>query len=269
LPDSVPAQGDSSSPPADDRLNAAVWQQTSQEYRLTTLGIYRAAEQQLDRALTDPDWDALTNEDRDRPAAGLPPAVIVDVDETSLDNSPYQSRLLRERRDFSASSWADWVREKAAVPVPGALAFARAAEDRGIRVFYISNRDHALNEATVANLRRVGFPVTDEHQFLGLGASLPGCADVGSEKGCRRRLVGRQYRVLLQVGDQIVDMVTVNDNTPSGRDKAVTPYLSWVGERWFVLPNPSYGQWEPALFRNDRSLPEERRRAAKLDALRH
>ncbi|SDD22138.1 5'-nucleotidase, lipoprotein e(P4) family [Aquimonas voraii] len=256
------------SPPADDRLNAVVWHQTSQEYRLSALGIYRAAERQLDRALSNPDWDALTHEDRDRPFAGLPPAVIVDVDETCLDNSPYQSRMLRQRRDFSALTWADWVREESAVPVPGALTFAKSANARGIRVFYISNRDHSLNASTLANLRTVGFPVENDDQFLGLGASLSGCVDVGSEKGCRRRLVGREYRVLLQVGDQIVDMVTVHDNSPSGRDAAVAPYLPWVGERWFVLPNPSYGSWESALYRDDRSLPQERRRAAKLDALR-
>ncbi len=71
---------------------------------------------------------------------------------------------------------------------------------------------------------------------------------IGSEKGCRRELIGRNYRVLLQVGDQISDFVDVRANTPDGRRAAVTPYENWIGERWFVLANPTYGLWEPALF---------------------
>jgi hypothetical protein len=58
---------------------------------------------------------------------------------------------------------------------------------------------------------------------------------IGSEKGCRRELIGHKYRVLLQVGDQISDFVDVRANTPDGRRAAVTPYENWIGERWFVL----------------------------------
>jgi acid phosphatase len=75
--------------------------------------------------------------------------------------------------------------------------------------------------------------------------------------------------VLVQVGDQIVDMVAVLANTPAGRLQAVEPYMAWVGERWFVLPNPTYGGWEPALFNNEWSQPEEERRRQKLEALRY
>lgn len=256
-------------PVADDNLNAVVWQQTSTEYRLIATQTYRAATEQLDRALRDPSWDALTPEDRDRPARGLPPAVIVDVDETVLDNSPYQARLLRDGRAFDEVTWSDWAKEAAATAVPGALAFAQAAAARGITVYYISNRAQDLNEVTIENLRKLGFPIARPEQFLGLGALLDGCEEMGTEKSCRRRLVGRSHRVLVQVGDQIVDMVTVLANTPEGRQQAVNPYLGWVGERWFVLPNATYGSWEPALFNNDWSQPPAERRRQKLSALRY
>jgi acid phosphatase len=75
--------------------------------------------------------------------------------------------------------------------------------------------------------------------------------------------------VLLQVGDQLGDFVDAPDNSPAGRERAVRPYLGWIGERWFVLPNPSYGSWEPALFDNAWSQPPARRRASKIEALHY
>ena len=71
-----------------------------------------------------------------------------------------------------------------------------------------------------------------------------------------------------QFGDQIGDFVDVLANTHAGRAAAVEPYADWFGERWFVLPNPTYGSWEPALFNNDWTLPRARRDAAKRGALR-
>lgn len=250
-----------------DNLNAVAWMQTSVEFRLIAGQTWRGALVQLDRAIKTPGWDALTKEDRANNAKGLPPAIIVDVDETMLDNSPYQARLIRDGQSYNEATWAEWVKEEAAKPVPGALEFARAASARGVKIFYLSNRAEDLGDATLSNLRKAGFPVKDASQFLGLGLVVEGCESEGSEKGCRRQLVGRKYRVLMQFGDQIGDLVTVVANTPAGREQAVRPYLGWVGERWFVLPNPSYGSWEPALFNNSWSQPEAERRQQKVDAL--
>jgi acid phosphatase len=94
------------------------------------------------------------------------------------------------------------------------------------------------------------------------------CEQVGTEKGCRRQLVSRKYRVLMQFGDQIGDFVTVLANNAEGRQKAMSSYMGWVGTRWFVLPNPTYGSWEPALFNNDWSAPREERRRQKIQSLR-
>ncbi|KAA2284257.1 5'-nucleotidase, lipoprotein e(P4) family [Arenimonas fontis] len=266
LPAPVPV-AEPAGPPPNDNLNATAWMQTAIEYRLIAGQTYRAALAQLDRALETPGWDALTAEDRDTPAEGLPPAVIVDIDETVLDNSPYQARLVRDGASYDEVSWDAWVREQKARPVPGALEFARAAAARGVTVFYLSNRAAHLEQPTLANLRALGFPIERPEQFLGLGFFLEGCEQEGSEKGCRRRHIGRTHRVLMQFGDQIGDMVTITANTLEGREQAVAPYLAWVGERWWVLPNPSYGSWEPALFNNAWTLPETERRRMKLQAL--
>lgn len=255
-------------PQPDDNLNAVVWTQTAIERELLTRQAFAAAREQLSRALADPGWDALPHEEREGRVERLKPAIIVDIDETMLDNSPYQARLVRDGASYDEFTWAQWCREERAQAVPGALEFARYAAERGVTVFYLSNRARDLNTVTLANLRQLGFPIADrEDVFLGLGTVVPGCEQNGSEKGCRRRLVAREHRVLMQFGDQIGDFVDVLANTPAGRRQAVEPYLGWVGERWFLLPNPTYGSWEPALFNNAWSLPAAERRRMKLDAL--
>jgi acid phosphatase len=253
--------------PADDSLNATVWFQTSVERDLVYTAIYRAAAQRLDAALRDKHWDALPKDERSNDPARLPPAIIVDIDETVLDNSPSQVRQIREHRGFNEAAWGEWVSERKARPLPGAVEFLTAAAKRGVTVFYISNRDASLAEATLANLRQAGFPVASDGQFLGLGTVVDGCEQEGSEKACRRQLVARSHRVLMQFGDQVGDFVQITANTRDGRRAAIAPYQAWIGERWWALPNPLYGSWEPALFDNDWRQPETARRAAKEAAL--
>jgi acid phosphatase len=145
--------------------------------------------------------------------------------------------------------------------------FAKAANARGVTVLYISNRAVHLKEATIANLKSAGMPVATDDVFLGLGTFVKDCEQNGSEKNCRRRLAGQKYRVLMQFGDQIGDFVQVVANTREGRDQLYGEYHDWFGERWWMLPNPTYGSWEPALFNNDWSQPKEARRQAKREAL--
>lgn len=254
---------------AHDNLNAVVWMQTSVEYKLLAGQTWRSGLVQLDRAIKSPTWDALTPDEREKPAKGLPMAVIVDVDETVLDNSAYQARLIRDGLSYNDATWGEWVMEEKATAIPGALEFARAASARGVTVFYVTNRAVHLQAATLDNLRKVGFPIKEDKQFLGLGHFVENCEQQSSEKNCRRISVGRDYRVLMQFGDQLGDMITIVNNSRDGREQAVKPYLGWVGERWFVLPNPSYGSWEPALFDNDWSKSEEERRTSKREALRY
>ena len=252
---------------ANDNLNAVAWVQTSVEYRAISEQTYRAAAEQLDRALKEKHWDALVPDERGNAATGLKPAVVLDVDETVLDNSPYQARLIRDEAEYDEVTWDQWVAEKKAKPLPGVVDFAKAANAKGVTLVYISNRAVHLKEATLANLRAVGLPVADDSVFLGLGTVVEGCEQHGSEKNCRRKLAGQKYRVLMQFGDQIGDFVQVVSNTREGRDQLYDEYNDWFGQRWWMLPNPTYGSWEPALFNNDWAQPREARRQAKRDAL--
>ena len=250
-----------------DNLNAVAWVQTSVEYRAITTQTFRAAADHLDVALKEKNWDALVPDERGNAAIGLKPAVVMDVDETVLDNSPYQARLIRDGKEYDEISWDQWVAEKKAKPLPGVVDFAKAAAEKGVTILYISNRAVHLKEATLANLREAGLPVADDSVFLGLGTVLEGCEQNGSEKNCRRRLAGQKYRVLMQFGDQIGDFVQVEANTREGRQALFDEYDDWFGERWWMLPNPTYGSWEPALFNNAWDQPAAARTQAKRDAM--
>ena len=265
MPAASPASVAAEAPPPDDSLNATVWYQTSVERDLVYRAIYRAAGTRLQAALADKGWDALPKEDRDNDPRALPPAIIVDVDETVLDNSPTQVRQILDHSGFNARDWGEWVEQRAAKPLPGAAEFLRSAAAKGVTVFYISNRDADQAAATFDNLKATGFPINDSKQFLGAGMAVHGCDQKDKAKSCRRRLVGRRYRVLMQFGDQVGDFVRIADNTRDGRREAIAPYLDWIGERWWALPNPLYGSWESALF--GEAKDQAARRAAKEAAL--
>ncbi|MBT2116425.1 acid phosphatase [Dyella sp. LX-66] len=255
-------------PVADDNLNAVAWSQNAIEHDLIYLQIYRDAQARLPAALKDKSWDALSKEDRAAPLKNQKPAVVLDIDETVLDNSPYQARLIRSGGEFNEADWAAWCKEQKARALPGVVEFTQFAAKRGVAVIYISNRAKDLDEATLANLRSAGLPVSGPEAFLGLGTFVQDCEQIGTEKGCRRQLISKKYRVLMQFGDQIGDFVTVLANNAEGRNKAMAPYMNWVGTRWFVLPNATYGSWEPALFNNDWTAPRNERHRLKVNALR-
>ena len=266
-----PAPADAVVAPANapnDNLNAVLWVQRSQEYRASALQTWKLAGAQLDAALADGSWTALLPEEGgNHQSAKLKPAVVVDVDETVLDNSPYQARLVRDGSSYNDATWEAWVDERKAQPVPGAVQFAQAAAAKGVTMIYISNRTAAMKYATIANLRAVGFPVADDSVYLGLGTPVPGCTEHGSEKGCRRQLVAQNYRVLMQVGDQFTDFLQVEDNSLAARDLLLDKYQGWIGSRWWILSNPTYGGWEGAAINNAWSLPADLRNGAKREAL--
>ncbi len=255
--------------PAHDNMNATAWVQQAAEAHMSHRQTWRAAERLLDAAVADTTWDALAPKDRIAPTASLPLAIIVDVDETVLDNSAYQARMVRDDARFADETWNAWVDERDAPAVSGAVDFAQAATRRGVTMIYLTNREHAKSAATRENLVAVGFPVMSEQQFLGLGVDTPGCESVGSDKSCRRQWVAQRYRVLMQFGDQLSDFVSIPDNSIAGRAATLQTFEPWVGERWFTLANPSYGSWHSALYGNQRGLSPEAERAAKRAALRY
>jgi len=263
------AQGPSPRPPAGthayatENLNAVLWVQTAAEYQASARQSYALAEMVLDAALADPTWSAVT-EQQEADFAELPPAVILDVDETVLDNSPNQARQVLDDSDFSTETWHQWVREERAVAVPGALAFTRAAVERGVRVFYVTNRRHQVEEPTRRNLAAQGFPLDAGVDTVLTRDERP---EWGGDKGSRRAHVAADYRVLLQVGDNLGDFVSGVNGDRESRHALVERHADYWGKRWIVLPNPQYGSWDGTLIGFRFGLDRESKRALKLGAL--
>ena len=227
-----------------ENLNAIIWMQTSAEYRASALQTYRAAEASMMRALKDKNWTAAL--EQRRPVPDLPPAVILDLDETVFDNSAFQVRLATTGATFTPENWNTWVAEKRAGLVPGARAFLLAAHANGVAPFYVTNRVCDPNKAddpTVVLLKAHLLPFRPERLL---------CKTDTPDKSARRTLVAAGNRILLLIGDDFNDFITapVHEGSVNARLAAADAYNSYWGERWFMLPNPTYGSWEAAVGRS-------------------
>jgi 5'-nucleotidase (lipoprotein e(P4) family) len=233
-----------------EQLNAVLWMQRAPEYRAIALQTWRLATERLHTAVQ-PGSAAIEQEDMPTAALmSMPTAVVLDVDETVLDNSAYQAALLRDGKKFEATAWADWVTSGRSTAVPGALAFVSEALERGHKVFYLTNRDCLTVPknspdpcpqltATMRNLAALGFPnAFDSTNYL-LQGSRPEWS--ASNKTLRRQWIGARYRILMLIGDDLGDFVEQRVYA-ARRDELSQRF----GTRWFVLPNAMYGSWDRA-----------------------
>jgi 5'-nucleotidase (lipoprotein e(P4) family) len=248
------AAGCATAPPGQVNLDATLWVQTAAEYDAVTRSIYVAAMNDLSSLLSDSSQTAAL--EQDGAYSALPPAVILDVDETVLDNSPYQARLLVGGEAYSSDTWAEWVDERISTPVPGAVEFTNEASKRGIAVFYLTNRRKDQEQATRDNLAAWGFPLPQDMDVVLTRGERP---DWGDKKGTRRRVVAQTHRVLMLFGDDLNDFVDVEGLSVEARDAVAESYGAYWGQRWRMLPNPTYGSWERALFDSDFKLSPAKR----------
>ena len=249
-------------------LDATLWQQTSVEYDGVTRTSYALATVMMERGLQDSTWTA-SIEQANMGATSyrvLPPAVVLDVDETVLDNSAYQAWLIENNESFRPETWNAWCRQTAASPVPGALAFTRAAEEQGVQVIYLTNRDASVESATRENLRALGFPFDDDEDVLLTRGEIPAWAT--SDKESRRRAVAESYRMLLLIGDNFGDFTSGEGASVEDREEQAATYEAYWGTKWIVLPNPQYGSWMSALYPPDAPDDPRSRLRQKHDALR-
>lgn len=248
--------------PPNDLLNAELWMQSSVEYRANCLAVYALARLRLDEALADKSWTAY---DQSGDYANLPPAVILDLDETALDNSPYEARLVVNHAGFSPKTWDDWVKSAQAKAVPGAVEFARYAAAKGVKVFYVTNRDADQKAATERNMAALGFPTGGNVDTLLTKNERPEWA--GNAKGPRFAYVAGQYRVLLLFGDQFGDFTDKYNGSVAQRDQTFEALKAHFGHDWMVLANPAYGSFESAPYGHNFRLSGDEKRTKKLDAL--
>jgi acid phosphatase len=234
--------------------------QTAIEYEVAATQAYRLGQLQLDAALKDPRWSALTQQGVEPPA--LTPAVILDIDETVLDNSYYQARLIRDDATFANPTWEAWCLESRATAIPGAVEFTRYAAARGVAVFYVSNRTAAVEQATRVNLEALGFPLDGRVDTVLVRGERPEWQASG--KGPRRSHIAASHRVVMLIGDDLGDFIDDASGSPEARREASARYQKWWGERWIMLPNPAYGSWERAVIGSAPDAVAARRAALKV-----
>lgn len=247
--------------PVGDGVLATLWQMSA-EYHATTRQAWSAARLALDAALADNSLSAAT--EQKGKFEQLPPAVIVDVDETVLDNAPFQARMIRAGTGYNQPAWDAWVEEASAQPIPGALEFVRYAAERGVMIFYVTNRDAPGEQATRRNLQETGFPLYRSVDYLLMRGEQPGWT---SDKSSRRAHIAERYRIVLLAGDDFNDFVAGTRVDSAARIALAEKYAHWWGSRWIMLPNPGYGSWERATYGFDRNLPAEEKARRRMEAL--
>ncbi len=219
-------------------LMATLYHQQAAEYQALCYQAYNLAALRLVESLQ----DQSINKAR---------AVVVDVDETVLDNSPYQAACILNNYNYP-EGWDEWCQKAIALPVPGALDFLKLAEGYGVAIFYVTNRKAHLREATAANLREQGFPLSGETHLL--------MREEESDKESRRATIREKYHISLLIGDNLGDFASgFNDSDQDNRMARTTESRGSFGKQWIVLPNPMYGDWESVFFRGKRALDKESR----------
>lgn len=240
-------------------LQATLWVQNSVEFDALAIMAYQTAGFKLDEALADKNWSASV-EQESMDVSELPPAIILDIDETVLDNSPFQARMIAQNSEYNSSAWEKWVLEANADAIAGAVDFTNKAAKKGITVIYLSNREANTEEETRQNLIAEGFPISKETDVVLLKGEQENWTSAKIE---RRKKVASSYRIIMLFGDDFNDFLPAKNISEMQRDALLKQYKNNIGTKWFVLPNPIYGSWNDAMFNFDRSLTDEQ----KLEAL--
>ncbi len=250
-------------PPAHDLLNATLWMQRSVEYKATALTAFALARFRLDQALADPSWTAAPKEQTGA-YQSLPPAIVVDLDESTLDNSRYQAWMVLKDTTFEPKTWTAFVNTQSSTAIPGAVEFLKYADAKGVKIFYITNRTIEEEPATRKNLEKLGFPMGGGVDTLLPTRKQP---DWGSAKGSRRAFVAKNYRILLNIGDNFGDFVDEYRGTEAERYKIMDEHKDRWGREWIMIANPAYGSFESAPFKHDFKLSNGDKRKAKRGVL--
>lgn len=211
---------------SDGKIFATAYQQRAAEYKALCYQAFNIAHSRI--------------EEFNRQRSSKPKAIMTDIDETILNNSPYQAQQLLQGKDYDPVSWKEWTAKGEADTIPGALHFLRYAAATGIEVFYVTNREEDEREGTLKNLKKFNFPDADNQHLLLKGNT--------SSKEPRENSIAETHTIVLLMGDNMNDFSFLFEKkTSDERDKVADSFAADFGNRFIVLPNPVYGDWESSL----------------------
>ena len=194
----------------------------SAEYYALCIQAYNMAKLKIDKALINSSKEPL--------------AIIADIDETVLNNLPYNEMLIETGESFSQKTWSEWVNNQEATPIPGALDFFNYVEDQDIEIIYLSNRRVENYEPTKANLISAGFPFDDQTIMLLRDKD-------GNKESRRKQLSG--FNVVLLLGDNLSDFnERFYKKSNESRIEGVNSLQQMFADRYILFPNLIYGTWE-------------------------
>lgn len=235
------------------QVGAVLYMQKAAEYRALCLQAFNWAKMTLE-------MDEKTKKKLPKSERKMTRAVVVDIDETMLDNSPAQAVGIKNNKSFNLPDWYAWGEMRKAKAIPGAVDFANYAKSKGVQIFYVSNRDEVQKQATIDNLKAVGFPdISAENVIL---------RDKESTKEPRRLAIARKYRVVILMGDNLNDFADVFERkSVQDRFAEVDKAKNLWGNKFIVLPNAMYGDWENAIYEYQRLTESQKaeKRAGSLE----
>ena len=236
------------------QISGVLYMQKAGEYRALCYQAFNIARLRLDADFQKKNLKHLPKAERK-----MPRAIMVDIDETVLDNSPAQAYGIKHSKGFNLPDWYAWGDMRKAKAIPGAVDFLNYAHSRGVKIFYVSNRDEVQKAATMDNLKKVGFEdITDANVML---------RQKESSKVARRDIIRKTYRIVMQVGDNLDDFSgTFEKKSVEDRFAEVDKAREHFGKDYIALPNAMYGTWESAIYGYGR-LTDEQKAEKRLDAL--
>lgn len=219
------------------KLYSSLFQQKAAEYRALCFQAYNIAALRI-KAYSAP--------------SSMPEALITDIDETILDNSPYAVHQALLGKDYEPATWYQWTSLGAADTMPGAASFLRYAASMGVEIFYVTNREEKERSGTLKNLQRFNLPNADDaHLLLRVDTS---------SKEPRRRQIMQTHNIVLLMGDNLADFSNLFDKRSVADRAHYADVLSAsFGDKFIVFPNPGYGDWESSIYRYKYGLTPARK----------
>ncbi len=212
----------------DQTVFSVNWMQQSGEFSALSYQAFNTAETAFTQA---------------KAAPGRQKAVVVDLDETMIDNSAYAGWQIKHHQPFSDATWSKWTQARQAKALPGAVEFSHYVITHGGRIFYVSNRDQADFNATMDNLKALGFADVGPQTLL---LKPTGGTSNKSERFSQVEKQG--YDIVVYDGDNLNDFSgEPYHKLNTQRRDFVNQHQEEFGHKYIMLPNPSYGDWEGGM----------------------